>query len=147
MNDVTIEIMSENYIDYVLDLETRQNIHILSKENILNDLKYDNYYYFILKLHDSIIGYIAISIAVDEADILAIVIDINYQNKGYGTYLINFIKKFLKDKNIKYLFLEVRKTNIKAQKLYEKCNFVLINKRKNYYADTHETAYIYRIEL
>ena len=38
--------------------------------------------------------------------------------------------------------LEVRISNQKAIKLYEKCGFKIVAIRKNYYQDNHEDAYL-----
>ena len=38
--------------------------------------------------------------------------------------------------------LEVRESNITAINLYESMGFKIYGKRKNYYADNHEDAYI-----
>ena len=44
------------------------------------------------------------------------------------------------DKDI--FFLEVRISNLSAQRLYEKYGFKIAGTRKNYYADNGEDAYI-----
>lgn len=49
--------------------------------------------------------------------------------------------------SISHIFLEVRESNIAAQKLYEKYGFCNIAMRKAYYTDTQENAYIYEKKL
>jgi ribosomal-protein-alanine N-acetyltransferase len=43
--------------------------------------------------------------------------------------------------------LEVRTSNLKAQRLYERLGFVLAGKRKGYYSDNLEDALIMWVEL
>ena len=47
LNDIKIIPMSINNIDKVKDIETDQNINILSKESILNDIKDKHSFYFV----------------------------------------------------------------------------------------------------
>ena len=49
----------------------------------------------------------------------------SYQNKGIGTALINFIKKYAKDDNIDYIYLYSFSLNDKAKNFYLKNNFVI----------------------
>jgi ribosomal-protein-alanine N-acetyltransferase len=41
-----------------------------------------------------------------------------------------------------WMTLEVRESNIAAQRLYNKYGFAAISKRPNYYNDNHETALV-----
>ena len=50
-----------------------------------------------------------------------------YQNKGYGNYLLNECIKYLKEKNIKKINLTSNKNRIYAHKIYNKNNFEIIN--------------------
>lgn len=140
INNIVITKMNISNILEVKELETNQNINILSIEAMKNDLINDNYMYFIAKKDDEIIGYIAISKVLDVIDILSIVVKEDYKRKGIATLLLEHIFKL---NNISKIMLEVRKTNTIAQSLYEKLGFIKIHIRKNYYADNHEDAYIY----
>ncbi|MCD0152611.1 GNAT family N-acetyltransferase, partial [Streptococcus agalactiae] len=62
-----------------------------------------------------------------------------YQGKGYAYQLMSMIA----DIEVP-VFLEVRYSNIVAQKLYERCGFVVLGKRKNYYHDPIEDAIVMR---
>lgn len=50
----------------------------------------------------------------------AIDIDKNYQGKGYGTCLMNFIKEYIKSIGCYKMYLSTNKSNISACKCYEK---------------------------
>ena len=64
-----------------------------------------------------------------------------------GTLLLEYIINTAKKRQIKNIFLEVRKSNISAISLYTKNKFEIISKRKNYYSDTGEDALILRREV
>lgn len=140
ITNITITKMDVSDILEVKELENSQNINILSVESMKKDLKDTNYIYFVAKQDNEIIGYIAISKVLDIVDILSIVVKQNYKREGIATTLLKYI--FNLD-NVSKIMLEVRKSNIIAQSLYEKLDFKKIHIRKNYYLDNHEDAYIY----
>jgi len=57
-------------------------------------------------------------------------IDKEYRNKGIGTQVLKLVIKNSKKLGLKCLYMEVSKSNIAAQKLYEKLNF---KARNNYF--------------
>lgn len=140
INNITISRMKNGDILEVKNIETSQNINILSIEAMKNDLMNDNYMYFIARLDNEIIGYIAISKVLDVVDILSIVVKEEYKRKGIATLLLEHIFKL---DNISKIMLEVRQSNLVAIRFYEKLGFIQIHTRKNYYSDNHEDAYIY----
>ena len=109
---------------------------------MLSDLNDQNFSYFVIKLNDDIIGYIATSHVIDTMDILSIVVSKSYQQKGIATKLLYYIFDFAKNLNIHKILLEVRISNTKAISLYEKCGFKKISLRKNYYQSPTEDAII-----
>ncbi len=147
MDNILISKMQDEDIDEALLTEQSHNIHILSKNILKEDIKNKNYYYLVAKNNQKkIVGYIGISYVLDEADIISIVVHKDYTKNGIATLLLQEIFKFAKDNNIQKLMLEVRNSNIPAQKLYEKHGFKQITIRKNYY-DNSEDALIYEKEL
>lgn len=96
---------------------------------------------YILILDKKIIGYIDFWITFDSATITKIAIRKQYQNKGYGTKLMEFLISSLKEeKEVLFLTLEVRKSNAKAVSFYEKFGFSKINVKKDYYNINPEDA-------
>lgn len=142
MNNIIIRKMQKKDIEKCIDIEKTHNVKILSKEIIENDLSQDSKYYLVAILNDTIVGYIGMSYVLDTADIISIVVKKDCTNKGIASLLLNKIIEFCYKKKIKNIFLEVRKSNIIAQSLYNKFGFVKISERKKYY-DNIEDAYIF----
>lgn len=143
MTNITIEKMKDEDIDEALLTEQSHNIHILSKNILTEDIKNTNYYYLVAKTTDEkIVGYIGISYILENADIISIVVHKDYTKQGVASLLLQEIFKFAKENNIQRIMLEVRSSNLPAQKLYEKHDFKQISIRKNYY-DNAEDALIY----
>lgn len=147
MDNIIISKMQDEDIEEALLTEQSHNIHILSKNILKEDIKNKNYNYLVAKNNDGkIIGYIGISYVLDSADIISIVVHKEYTQKGIATLLLQEIFAFAKENNIQKIMLEVRRSNLPAQKLYEKHGFKQIAIRNNYYDNT-EDALIYEKEL
>ncbi len=148
MNNYIIEKMSFNDIDEVIKIQQELNINITSKNSLINDLSDSHYCYFILKAKDNkIIGYAGISTIIDSMDILSIVIAKDFQRLGIGSILLEYLINYARENFKVTILLEVRKTNIPAQKLYGKYGFEMISTRKRYYSDNNEDALIYMLKI
>lgn len=107
--------------------------------NVLFDLykelsnKYNKIYVY--ELNNEIIGFIHVLISFDSADIINIIIDNKYRNKGYAKELIEYT---VNNNNLKELNIEVRKSN-NAVSFYLKLGFKIIREIPNYYQN--ENAY------
>lgn len=93
----------------------------------------------VAEIDNKVVGYAGL---YPSGDITNVAVIPNEQGKGYGTELVKELIKVAKINDIEKLFLEVRVSNIKAIKLYEKCGFEKISVRKKYYKDG-EDALIY----
>lgn len=82
-------------------------------------------------------GYVIIFNNSESLEIMKIGVEKEVRVQGFGTILINEIKKSRME-----IFLEVRETNITAREFYKKNGFKEAGKRKNYYNDTKEAAII-----
>lgn len=79
------------------------------------------------------------------ADLLYIYIRPDYRKQGLAGRLLNEVFRILATKaQIEAMFLEVRVSNVDAQRLYKNLGMSLIGTRKKYYADG-EDALIFKI--
>lgn len=87
----------------------------------------------VLEIERKIIGYIFQRIIDNQKHIINVAIDIPFQHKGYGRFLLkNILKDDSDDTNV---FLEVKEANFPAIKLYNDLGFVEVQKKDNYYSD------------
>ena len=84
------------------------------------------------------IGFINVQYIVGELTVNNIAVMSEYRGQGLGGRLIEYAFKAYPETEV--ALLEVRKSNIPAQRLYEKYGFVRVGERKNYYADPTEDA-------
>mgnify|MGYP001217695473 FL=1 len=87
----------------------------------------------VLELKKKIIGYIFQRKIYDENHIINLAIDIPYQHKGYGKFLL--MKILEKDSNDTNVFLEVKEANLPAVKLYIDLGFEEVDRKERYYSD------------
>jgi len=134
-------------IDEIIKIQLNNNTTILSKVSMVTDLESSNAIYFVAKLDNNIIGYIAANLLYDHIDILSVLVIDEYIRNGIASTLLSAVIDYAKSISITDILLEVRITNIAAQKLYEKFGFIKINIRKQYYQDNLEDAIIYKLTI
>lgn len=85
-----------------------------------------------------IVGYVLFNQILDEAEIYKIVVSKEFRKKQIAFKIVEFLLNELKKKNVKKIFLEVRKSNIPAISLYKKCGFIDIREIVDYYTNPKE---------
>lgn len=88
---------------------------------------------FALEQEKEMLGFIITSVNVGEAHILNLCIDRPYQRKGYGRQLLEFALAEAVKQGAMIAYLEVRKSNTRAIRLYQNMGFIQIGQRKDYY--------------
>jgi len=79
-----------------------------------------------------ILGYAIVSTLLDQAEVLNICINPEYQGRGYGSRLLTDLLKQLPD-SIEVVYLEVRVSNFRAIHLYHNLGFIEVGQRRDYY--------------
>lgn len=98
--------------------------------------------FFTAQKGEKTVGYIGVSIILDEGYITNIAVTKKERKKGVGTALLERVFAEARDNNLSFISLEVRESNKKAISLYEKFGFKKEGKRKNFYDNPKEDALI-----
>jgi ribosomal-protein-alanine N-acetyltransferase len=77
-----------------------------------------------------------------EAEIMRIGVESQFRRKGLATLLLQNFLRVLANEGVCTCHLELRASNNKARKLYEKSDFVMTGLRKKYYTDPADDAMI-----
>ena len=110
-------------------------------EQIQADLSQDQTWYVLAYDGAEVIGFLAVQENIFEAEVLQIAVKRAYQGRGIASALFETLPA---DKEI---FLEVRKSNQRAQAFYKKEKMAVIAERKAYYHDPVEDAIIMKREV
>ncbi|MEE8529628.1 MAG: ribosomal protein S18-alanine N-acetyltransferase [Nitrosomonadaceae bacterium] len=91
------------------------------------------YHCYVLELGGHIFGYGVMTIGLDEAHLLTLSVAAGWQQEGCGEKLLQHFICLAKEHHARSVFLEVRKSNLGAARLYERIGFTRIATRSGYY--------------
>ncbi len=98
-------------------------------------------------LHDSLVGYVIVSIAAGESHLLNLAVDPACQRRGVGYMLLDFACEEVRRQQVACMFLEVRPSNRVARDLYTMMGFSEFGRRRGYYPNrggvTREDALVF----
>ncbi len=89
-----------------------------------------------------VLGYGGFWLLVDEAHISTLAVHPRWRRRGLGEMLLLALLEQAQEQGAGRATLEVRVSNLAAQDLYRKLGFEVTERRKRYYADNNEDAYI-----
>ena len=112
-----------------------------SENAILESYNADTVFY-VFEENKNILGYAGIQVALDEGYVTNIAVTKQARGRGIGKALVDSLISFGKNKNLAFISLEVRESNIPAISLYTKSGFKDMGKRKNFYQNPTENAKI-----
>lgn len=141
-----IRSMREKDVDGIMEIEKVSfGTHHWTENSFKSEIQNSTGTYYSLidtDNADKLIGYCGFWIIMDESHVTTIAIHKEYRRKHLGELLLQQIIDHSKDHHAKWITLEVRASNIGAQKLYSKYKFTFCGTRKKYYQDNDEDAMI-----
>jgi [ribosomal protein S18]-alanine N-acetyltransferase len=121
-----------NQLNQVIFLE--QQLHLTSCVNFPQAMTH------VFEIDNQVLGFITWIIHDNEVELLNIGVDPTFHGQGVGTRLMKEWFELLKDSNPKRIYVEVRKSNERAIKLYKRFKFELNRTRYDYYENPIEDA-------
>jgi ribosomal-protein-alanine N-acetyltransferase len=114
-----------------------------SEKSISNDLENNsNAYYYVAIANNTVIGYIGMWLAVDDAQITNVAVSAKHRRKGVANALIRSLCDDARLMGAVMISLEVSDVNLPAISLYENEGFEKVGLRKNYYEKIGQDAII-----
>lgn len=135
-----LEKMTSAHIDGVCKIEEACFVHPWSRQSVESELANENSVFIVAVEGEIVIGYIGMSVVIDEGYIFNVAVNADFRRKGVGTALINELVTYGKKNNLCFITLEVRESNQAAISLYSDFGFIKVGERKNYYSDPAENA-------
>jgi len=129
-------------IEDVIEFEKSCFKYPWGEQAIFAELINDRSFYIIFHDDDEVIAFGGYQNIVGQGHITTMGVSLERRGEGLGKKLLSLLIKHALKKGINDMTLEVIETNITAINLYESMGFKIYGKRKNYYADNKEDAYI-----
>jgi ribosomal-protein-alanine N-acetyltransferase len=147
MNAITIKEMSPCNVPEIAEIEKASYTMPWSETSFLSEVYSQHSITRIAELNGKIIAYICIKQVADEGVLMNLTVHPDYRRQGIANMLLSNARENLRMNGCRFLFLEVRISNIAAKKLYEKLNFKVVGTRKAYYLRPTEDALVMTLEL
>jgi len=140
---VLILPMTPQDVDDIVEIEKLSFSTPWSRSALLGELRYPRQaVYLVARVKGRIVGYVGMWTVGDEGHITNIAVHPDFRGKGIGTLLLSFLIAVAYSRGIGALTLEVRVSNVRARKLYERMGFVAAGIRPGYYSDNNEDAIV-----
>lgn len=98
--------------------------------------------YFKVWEEEKVDGYIGLYAVSGEGSITNVAVHPEKRGQGIGEKLVREAIRVGRELNLEYITLEVRESNVPARRLYEKCGFEEMGKRKSFYSKPREDAVV-----
>lgn len=131
-SEFQVSPMTAEDVPQILAIEEKVYSHPWT-DTIFKDCLRVGYTCWVCKKDNHTVGYLILSIAVEEMHILNLCIHPDQQRMNLGTLMIQQAEKLARQNNAEKSFLEVRPSNVGAIRLYQKQGYEQIGLRKDYY--------------
>ena len=143
MGETTIRRMRLKDVDTVAAIENATFARPWSRESFRQEMTRNVAARYLVAEEDGqVVGYAGAWIILDESHITNIAVAKEARGRGIGRKLTAELLQVLSNLGAGYATLEVRVSNLPAQALYKSLGFVSVGKRKRYYEDNNEDAFL-----
>ncbi len=142
MPEVELRLMKAEDVDQVHAIECACFAIPWSRESLLHETENACARYMTLAEDGQVKAYAGVWFVLDEGHITNIAVAPDRRRMGYGEKVTRALMQLAADSGMRFLTLEVRRSNIPAQNLYHKLGFMDVGYRKRYYENNREDALI-----
>ena len=143
MVNIEVRDMVNSDIDRVMEIENLCFKAPWGKEDIYREINDNKLSVMsVITVNDLVVGFCDYWNTFDSGTICQIAIHPDYQHQSLGTRLFDEVLKDAKAKKIRTMTLEVRESNSKAIKFYQKFGFVITLVKEKYYTNGENAIYM-----
>lgn len=147
MSVASIKRMTESHIPEILEIEKISFGMPWSQNGFLRVLEDPRAIVYAAEVDGEVAGYICASETGDEAEILKLAVAPRFRRRGIARELNARCMEELRARGTKNVYLEVRKSNLEAIRLYESFGFRADRIRRAYYVSPVEDALVMKLAL
>ncbi len=130
--------MTASHLPDILKVEAESFSHPWTENMFLEELSGKTAYYRVAQVGTQAVGYMGMWILADEGHITNVVVAKAFRRQGIADALVEDFIRLAVQKQLVFVTLEVRESNLGAISLYEKKGFVPVGRRKRYYDNTED---------
>ena len=143
MVNIEVRDMVNSDIDRVMEIENLCFKAPWGKEDIYREINDNKLSVMsVITVNDLVVGFCDYWNTFDSGTICQIAIHPDYQHQSLGSRLFDEVLKDAKAKKIRTMTLEVRESNSKAIKFYQKFGFVITLVKEKYYTNGENAIYM-----
>lgn len=143
VGDGDLEPMSEADLDAVLAIERVSFPTPWTRDNFEFEIRSNPFARnFVVRRDGALVAYACVWIVGDELKINNIAVHASRRGTGLGSQLLSRLLERGRVEGCVEAELEVRPSNLRARRLYERHGFREVRRRKGYYQDTQEDALV-----
>ncbi len=131
-NRVTLAPMTQDHLDAVMAIEQTAYSHPWTRGNFRGSLN-PLFEAQCLWLDGELLGYFLAMRGFEEMHLLNITVAPARQGQGWGHMMLDALSLLSRHAQAQWLWLEVRQSNLRALKVYERYGFKQVSIRKDYY--------------
>lgn len=139
---ISFRDMTAADVKAVVEIEAESFYDAWNENMVLGEVNNNLTHYLIMEADGKLIGYAGFWLVAGEAQITRVAVKKSERGKNYGTRLTAALVNKAWELDAEAVTLEVRESNIAAQRAYLTCGFASEGIRPNYYEDNHENAVI-----
>lgn len=147
---VTLRPMTLADIDEVMVVEQAAYAFAWTRGNVVDSLLAGHRTELLRDAQDELLGYSIASWGVEEMHLLNLTVAPPWQGRGHALVLLDALVRDARNAGARQLWLEVRPSNERAQRLYERYGFRVVGVRRGYYpapGGQREDARVMRLAL
>ena len=148
MPKINISPMEKDDISEIVKLERLYFSQPWSEKAFLDAFAGGNSYFVVAKARENlVVGYGGMYFVGGEGYIYNIAVKEDFRGQKIGQKIIKSLIDYSLERNLEFLSLEVRESNLPAINLYKKMGFTTVGKRKDFYSFPKEDALIMTLFL
>ena len=145
--NITVDKITKNDAPRVAQIEKECFSVPFTEDDISSYIENPIWHFLVARNEEGVIGYISFTIILDECQIVNVAVSQCARCRGIGSLLLDHFLRYVKEKGVKSVYLEVRESNSAAIMLYEKFNFSRSGVSKNHYSKPTENALLMSLML
>jgi [ribosomal protein S18]-alanine N-acetyltransferase len=138
-----IRPMTTSDIAPVVRIERASFSTVWPSDAFYNELSTNKLAHYFVGLFDGrVVAYGGIWVILEDSHVTTLAVDPEYRGRRFGEVLLLRLIDEAIERSAAWMTLEVRESNVVAQRLYRKYGFTTVTMRTGYYSDDNESALI-----